>query len=191
MPLVTRPLSPPISHTPTATHGTLLLLFKATQRTRAGPGSDLWGAERELGGGSATELNDLGPHPCPLFSHLHSEGLGRIPPTLTSSRARVRAPGCQTDTPIRRQQSSRIRKAQPQTACLLPSPLPSLPRPQALSSDLTSLEAEGEENSLFGRSGGGAGRSNALQLQPASAASGVPPPHICPAPGCWRCSRPG
>lgn len=131
-----------------------------------------------------------------MFSHLHREGLGRIPPALTSSRARVGAPGCQTDTPIRRhveQQNSRVRKAQPQTACLLPASLPPLPQPQALSSDLTSLEAEGEENSLFGRSGGGAGQSNALQLQPGLRAApvGPTPAHICPAPGSWRCSRPG
>lgn len=53
---------------------------------------------------------------------------------------------------------------------------PCLPLPQAVSSDLTSLETEGDENSLFGRLWGGAGHGAVLQLQP------QPPPctHLSP-----------
>lgn len=71
------------------------------------------------------------------------------------------------------------------TAPSSPSPSPCLPLPQAVSSDLTSLEAEGDENSLFGRLRGGAGRSAALQLQP-----GLPAASLGPTP-CTHLSRPG
>lgn len=58
------------------------------------------------------------------------------------------------------------------------------PLPQALSSDLTSLEAAGDENSLFGRSVGRGGAEHVLQLQPGlRAASAGPTP-------CTHLSRP-
>lgn len=74
----------------------------------------------------------------------------------------------------------RRRTAQPHTASVLAAPAA-----PALCSDLPSLEAEGDENSLCGRPRGGLGQSDALQLrQGLAAASGLPPSaHISPARG--------
>ena len=119
-----------------------------------------------------------------VSSSAQQSGVGQNPPSSDKEQG-------QTDTPSPRhtrlfrsqhekQQNNRIREA------LAPSSLVSLsrlPLPQALGSDLTSLEAEGDENSLFGRSWGGAGQSMCSSCSQASQQPWRVPPlaYISPA----------
>lgn len=139
----------------------------------------------------------------PSFPHLHSQGLGRIPPALTSGRARLggsRLPDRHPPppTPVTPSFSgsgmgnSRTTAGLEKHSLKPPGVLlaPRCPRPSALTSPLWRLRVM--RTVCLAGLWGGAGQSMCSSCSQASERPRRVPPlaHISPAPGPWSSSRP-
>lgn len=126
------------------------------------------------------------------FPHLHGEGQNPPPPSSDERQGQTRGfqaarqmPPPLPPPPISFSGGSEETAQQGQdeesTASSSLSPSPCLPLLQAVRSDLTSLEAEGDENSLFGRLWEGRGAvmgSSRLPGLPAGSLSPAPSTHL-------------